>query len=237
MSFLGNIIERSVTKIFDRCYFPEVWYVAENWLTSVKYRRILDIGCGSGFISAAFAKTGWTVTCVDDSVPSLVKTRKRFAAAELDGRFEQSKFEKIPFSDKSFDVAVCINALEFSLNPARVLVEISRVLRPGGITIIAVFNRRSIWSHPFVAGKVRKDETPREIRSFLKKELLNLVKKAGFTVVKVKDIARYLPLDIGRGKIRWPFTGVFIILAEKQGSSKTENNDPDMTVVKSLSGR
>ena len=235
MSVFLKMVEKSIQRVLERSYFPEIWYILENWLASQKYKHVLDVGSGAGFIALALAKTGWDVTCLDDSVPSLVKTRKRFAAAEYEARFEQSKVEKLPFDERSFDVVTSINMIEFSSNPQKMVSEMFRVLRPGGIAIIVTFKKGHVWSHPMIARKVRRDEGAREVKCFSKKELQDMVIACGFTLKRQKELARFLPLEFRGRKVSWPFSSAVAILLKKSGSVKQEHSDPDVTVVKTLS--
>lgn len=235
MSFFLNIVEKSIHRVLERSYFPEIWYVVENWLAAQKYKHVLDVGSGSGFIALALAKTGWDVTCLDDSVPSLVKTRKRFATAEYEARFEQSKVEKLPFDEKVFDVVTSINMIEFSSNPQKMMNEIFRVLRPGGIALVVTFKKGHIWSHPLIARKVRRDEGFREVKCLSKSELQKLFVSSGFALKRQKEVARFLPFEFRGRKVRWPFSGAIAMLMQKPKAVKQESSDPDVTVVRSLS--
>jgi SAM-dependent methyltransferase len=54
--------------------------------------------------------------------------------------------EKLPFADRTFDVVTCLESLEFMRDPARVLAEMARVLRPDGLLLIT--NRLGTWTMP-----------------------------------------------------------------------------------------
>jgi SAM-dependent methyltransferase len=53
----------------------------------------------------------------------------------------QAKAEKLPLEDNSFDLACCINVLDHTDMPAAVLAELGRVVRPGGLLVLAVHTR------------------------------------------------------------------------------------------------
>ncbi len=60
--------------------------------------------------------------------------------------------EQLPFTDNTFDVVTCLEALEFMPRPAQIVAEMVRVLRPGGILLVS--NRASRW----MPGKIWSDD-------------------------------------------------------------------------------
>jgi SAM-dependent methyltransferase len=87
---------------------------------------LLDVGCGTGGHSAAFAELGWTVSGVDHSEDQLRLARAR----GLD--VIHAHAEELPFEDASFDAVVSMwTHTDVDDFPAE-LREIARVLRQGG---------------------------------------------------------------------------------------------------------
>jgi SAM-dependent methyltransferase len=87
---------------------------------------LLDVACGGGAHTAAFAEAGWDVTGVDESAEQL-----RYASAR-GVRVVQADAASLPFADASFDAAVSIWLHTDSDDFAAVVREVARVLRPGG---------------------------------------------------------------------------------------------------------
>jgi ubiquinone/menaquinone biosynthesis C-methylase UbiE len=101
---------------------------------------VLDVATGTGRLPLALARhpdfSGHTIG-VD-----LSRRMLRFAARNIYPYNERATFiwcpaEKLPFSDNTFDVVTCLEALEFMSNPPAVLKELLRVLRPGGLLLIS----------------------------------------------------------------------------------------------------
>jgi 2-polyprenyl-6-hydroxyphenyl methylase/3-demethylubiquinone-9 3-methyltransferase len=101
--------------------------------------RVLDVGCGGGFIANGLALHGHEVVGVDVAESALE------VAARHDGtrsvRYVRGSAESLPFSDGSFDAACAMDFFEHvdALDP--VLAEIARVLVPGGRLFFHTFNR------------------------------------------------------------------------------------------------
>jgi SAM-dependent methyltransferase len=87
---------------------------------------LLDIACGGGAHTAAFAAAGWDVTGVDESAEQL-----RYAAGR-GMRVLQVDAASLPFVDASFDAVVSIWLHTDADDFAAVVHEVARVLRPGG---------------------------------------------------------------------------------------------------------
>ncbi len=91
-------------------------------------RRVLDICCGHGNLSAAIAATGAEVTGLDFSPAMLDLARRRAPGVTL----VEGDCAALPFEDASFDAATCGFAIMHVPDATRLLSEARRVLRPGG---------------------------------------------------------------------------------------------------------
>src|SRR5439155_26744182 len=101
----------------------------------------LDVGCGGGLLAEELARLGLRVTGVDPSVPSLEVARAHAAHAGLEIAYLPGFGEALPLLDSSFDLAVCCDVLEHVDDVDRVVAEIGRVLRPGGLFVYDTINR------------------------------------------------------------------------------------------------
>lgn len=104
-------------------------------------RRVLDVGCGGGLLAEELARLGLRVTGVDPSLPSLRTARLHADAAALAIEYLVGAGEALPVADESFDVVVCCDVLEHVTDVERVVAEISRALRPGGLFVYDTINR------------------------------------------------------------------------------------------------
>jgi 2-polyprenyl-6-hydroxyphenyl methylase / 3-demethylubiquinone-9 3-methyltransferase len=120
-------------------YFKSV--LEANRASCRSMQSVLDVGCGGGLLAEEFAKHGYTVTGVDPAEESLACARKHTEASKLKIEYRLGKGEALPFEDASFDMVLCCDVLEHVDDVVRVLGELARVLRPGGLCFYDTVNR------------------------------------------------------------------------------------------------
>jgi SAM-dependent methyltransferase len=106
-------------------------------------RDVLEIGCGAGLDLVRFARGGARVTGVDVAQAAIELTRDNCRVAGASAALLEADGACLPFPDSSFDLVYCLAVLSFARDPAGVVAEAHRVLRPGGEAIFMVYNRRS----------------------------------------------------------------------------------------------
>ena len=109
-------------------------------------RTVLDLGCGGGFMAEAMAAQGAVVTGLDPAKAALVAARRHAAEQGLSIRYVEGVGEALPFADAGFDVVVSCDALEHVADLERVLDEVARVLRPGGLFLFDTINKNPLAS-------------------------------------------------------------------------------------------
>ncbi len=104
-------------------------------------RRVLDVGCGGGFLSEMFARDGYEVAGIDPAVRSIEAARRHASAGGLTIDYRVARGESLPFPDGTFDIVACCDVLEHVDDVERVVSEVSRVLGDGGILLFDTVNR------------------------------------------------------------------------------------------------
>jgi SAM-dependent methyltransferase len=106
--------------------------------------KLLDVGCGTGAHTAAFAAAGWDTTGVDLSEDQLRLARGRGVEVL------QADAARLPFEDASFDAAVSIFTHTDVDDFAAAVRETARVLRPGGRFVYLGIHPCFLGPHAFV---------------------------------------------------------------------------------------
>ena len=118
-----------------------IWRVPESQLgvlPIVAGRDVIELGCGTGYVSSWLARRGARVTGIDNSPAQLASARKFQEEFGLDFPVLHAIAEDLPFPDNSFDVAISEYGASIWSDPYRWIPEAARVLRPGGELIFLV---------------------------------------------------------------------------------------------------
>jgi ubiquinone/menaquinone biosynthesis C-methylase UbiE len=99
----------------------------------------LDVGCGSGAVTRVMSGIigGPGAMGLDASVDRIDLARKLAAEKGSSARFVQGQADALPFPDGSFDFAWSRFLFEYLDSPQAVLREMQRVVRPGGVVVVA----------------------------------------------------------------------------------------------------
>jgi SAM-dependent methyltransferase len=99
--------------------------------------RLLDLGCGTGELARALVAAGLKVTGCDIS-PQMLRHAAREPGGCADWVQLPPGWRTLPFTSGAFDAVVASSVLEYLAEPAAVLAECARVVRPGGIVLYTV---------------------------------------------------------------------------------------------------
>ncbi|MGZ8755554.1 MAG: class I SAM-dependent methyltransferase [Acidimicrobiia bacterium] len=101
-------------------------------LSNVAGKDVIELGCGTGYVSSWLARRGARVTGIDNSPAQLASAR--LFQDEFGLRFPllHAIAEELPFPDECFDVAISEYGASIWADPYVWIPEAARVLRPGG---------------------------------------------------------------------------------------------------------
>ena len=102
--------------------------------------RVLDLGCAGGFMAESLALRGALVAGIDPAADAIAAAVAHAESTGLTITFDVGSGEALPYSEVTFDAVVCVDVLEHVADLQRVLAEVSRVLRPGGIFLFDTIN-------------------------------------------------------------------------------------------------
>ena len=109
-------------------------------------KKVLDLGCGGGFMAEAMAAKGARVTGLDPAREALAAARRHAEAQGLAIDYREGQGEALPFADGTFDIVASCDALEHVDDLGRVLDEVARVLKPDGLFLFDTINRNPVAS-------------------------------------------------------------------------------------------
>lgn len=108
-------------------------------LGDVAGRRILELGCGGGQCSVAFARQGASAVGIDLSDEQIAHARRLAADHGVEVRFEQGDAADLSrFAAASFDLVFSAYALQYVPAVEQCLAEVARVLVPGGRLVFSL---------------------------------------------------------------------------------------------------
>ena len=142
--------------------------------------RILDIGCGAGFVLSVLKKKGFRVSGVD-----LSPRAAEVANIDYGVDVQVGDLKNMSFSEKEFDVVLLLHTLEHLANPRVILKQIKRILADQGRLVLQVPNIESIQFKLFGTRWYGLD-VPRHLVDYSSKSLFCLLSESGFTLERVR---------------------------------------------------
>lgn len=103
-----------------------------------KQKTVLDVACGPGLVSCAFAPHAKFVNGIDLTKQMIIEARKLSTKKQLNNiSFDIGDVSTLPYPDKSFDIVLTRYTFHHFINPKAILEEMIRVCKPNGIILIA----------------------------------------------------------------------------------------------------
>lgn len=159
-------------------YLPELFL----WM---KYQKpnaeLLEIGCGMGTDLLQLARQGFNVTGIDLTEEGIELAQKRFALYQQPAVLKVDDAENLSFEDNRFDIVYSFGVLHHTPDTQKSINELYRVLKPGGLAVVMLYNSRSfnyivhrLLNAPFDGN--RSDRCPIE-RTYTRSEVKRLFQK------------------------------------------------------------
>jgi 2-polyprenyl-3-methyl-5-hydroxy-6-metoxy-1,4-benzoquinol methylase len=135
--------------------FTKMWYRAfvEHCVPylSLSGSRVLEVGCGGGLLCEYFSARGASFFGVDLALSAV----SQFPPSSRIPCFPAvANATQLPFRTGSFDLLLCMEVLEHTLEPTTVLDECFRVVRPSGYLVFSTPNRFSLTFFPKMLGDI-----------------------------------------------------------------------------------
>ncbi len=189
---------RFVIELRWKCFRDIFLHYLENRVShdTVGPLRYLDAGCGDGinlqWMSGFFQEQhiDIRVTALDYNPLRIDRVKKRHLAEEA----HVASLLGMPFNDSTFDMVLCSHVLEHMEKYPQALVEIFRVLKPGGLVVIGVPNEGCFLAQ--LRNRVIQRSILRKTDHviFFKSEILvKALRSSGFNVVRIYREGFFLP--------------------------------------------
>jgi SAM-dependent methyltransferase len=141
--------------------------------------RLLDVGCGEKPFEHLFLPHVTSYTGIEYEPTFRLTETARRARSVVDMTYDG---QRLPFSDGEFDTVLSFQVLEHTPHPAELVMEMSRVLRPGGVLLL---------SAPF---SFRLHEEPHDYFRFSPHGLQQLCHAAGLKVEQIDALGGFWSL-------------------------------------------
>ncbi len=157
-----------------------------------KGQRILDVGCGNGYVLAQYARHGAHCHGIDLTQKALELSRARFALCGYPGEFKLTDGDSLDYPDATFDIVCSMGVLHHIEDPGPMVNEIRRVLKPGGTLVLMLYNKNSF--RDVIGHRLKKHFGSREFRGKSLQKIRNMNDGPDCPLAKTysKDDARAL---------------------------------------------
>lgn len=173
----------------DLRYFSNVAEVANQ--TSMLHkldRTLLDLGCGEGFFSRHFQKSGWRISCSDFSDFGVSQHNKEVLPFFSSGDIYDS-VANICSKNEKFGLVNLQNVLEHVIDPICLLSSIKSLLDQTSALRIRIPNDYSDFQHDLVKSGLSKNtwfSPPEHLSYFNKTSLINLLEYCGYEIISLQ---------------------------------------------------
>jgi 2-polyprenyl-3-methyl-5-hydroxy-6-metoxy-1,4-benzoquinol methylase len=114
---------------------------------NLKELRVLDVGSSSGIITNHLSNYFGKVYGIDVDKKSIALARRQFKKRNLD--FKVMDATKTKFANNSFDIVICNQVYECLDSPEKLMAEIYRVLKNGGVCFFGAINKYTFWDSQY----------------------------------------------------------------------------------------
>jgi len=156
---------------------------------------VLDVACGPGLVSCAFAKAAKHVTGID-LVPAMIERAK---VLQLERKLSNLSWKigdvlPLPYRDASFSIVVTRYSFHHFMNPQAVWMEMVRVAKSNGkVAVIDVFTSSSGQAEAY--DRLEKLRDPSHVRTLLLSELQKMAKETGLSQLETNFYRLEIPLE------------------------------------------
>lgn len=183
--------------------------------------RVLDVGCGYGFLLAALESAGYEAHGIEVSAYAAEQARRRIRGQVI----QQGAEEPFPFPDGHFDAVTLLDVIEHLAGYPAALASCARGLRPGGKLFVITLNAHSL-ARPLLGRRWAWHQDPTHVHMFSARMLRRGLEAAGLEVETLKTESNFCsvgegtkflkPLRVIGRVIHTPFLGDSLLAVAKK---------------------
>ncbi|MEO0579259.1 MAG: bifunctional 2-polyprenyl-6-hydroxyphenol methylase/3-demethylubiquinol 3-O-methyltransferase UbiG [Pseudomonadota bacterium] len=162
-------------------------------------RKVVDVGCGGGILTESLARGGADTTGIDLASEALAVARLHAEANGLSIDYREVPSSQLADEQPgTYDVVTCMELLEHVPEPAELIADCARLLKPGGKAFFSTINRTpKAYALAIVAAEYIAQLLPRGTHDYQKfirpSELAAMLRQAGFALDEIAGL-RYDPI-------------------------------------------
>lgn len=169
-----------------------------NYLKDKEYKKLLDIGCGTGYLIDMLAKNHEAEFTGLDLSPEMIKQAKNKNIKNA--KFVEGESDEIPFDDNIFNIVTCSQSFHHYPDTDKAMQEAKRVLKPGGLYILSdtgvgFFKMLGVKVDDFV---YRHFSNTGDCNVSYMEKTVRDMERNGFIIVKAEKITTFIYTVIGK---------------------------------------
>jgi ubiquinone/menaquinone biosynthesis C-methylase UbiE len=171
------------SKSYDRemaCFDRRLFGDSRDWVCTQAVGNVLEVAIGTG-LNLAHYPPDVALTGIEFSPSMLELARERASSLSREIDLREGDAQQLDFPDASFDTVVCTFSLCAIPDERKAVAEMQRVLKPGGLLLLADHVRSSAWLARVVQRLLEVATVPLQGEHFLRRPLI-VVEEAGMTV-------------------------------------------------------
>lgn len=137
-------VEETCIELYPQLFLPTSQKKLRLTVDNLLPNLILDVGCGTGWIDLVAKKEGFNVVAADLSVNSLEMCKILQTVEGVVFPLLKTSLMQIPFRNSTFNSIICCDVFEHTDDPLNGLMELSRILKPGGRLCLTIPNKYGV---------------------------------------------------------------------------------------------
>jgi 2-polyprenyl-3-methyl-5-hydroxy-6-metoxy-1,4-benzoquinol methylase len=138
--------------------------------------RCLDIGCGPGLFVEVAGERGWEGSGIDPNEDAV-----KWAKENVSDQVRLGTAETLEWPDEYFDCVTMFDVIEHMADPRVEMADVWRVLRPGGLLVVATPDAGALITRVLGAHWLEMKRVPEHLQFFSVESLARMLSVSGFT--------------------------------------------------------